>query len=237
MSTYVLIHGAWHGGWCWDKVVPLLEKEGHIVQAPDLPGHGSDKTPIAEISLQTYADSVCRILDAQSQPVILLGHSMGGLVITQAAEYRPEKINTLVYLSAFLLRNGESLMQVFGEDTESLLGPNVIMAEDLSYGTVRDEAIQEVFYGDCSAEDVARAKSLLVPQAMAPNVTPLNTSEENFGRIRRVYIECLRDRAVSPSIQKKMYTALRCERVISMDTSHSPFFSEPEELVAHLVSL
>ncbi len=237
MATYVLVHGAWHGAWCWNKVVPLLEKAGHKAVAPDLPGHGEDKTPIAEVSLQAYTDKVCQVLDAQSDRVVLVGHSMGGIVITQAAEYRPAKIKTLVYLTAFLLRNGESLLQVASGDTEALLLPNLIMAEDQSYSTVRDEALKDVFYGDCSDEDVARARSLLVPQAAAPPAAPMNTTEENFGRIPRVYIECLRDRAISPSVQKRMYTALPCQKVISMDTDHSPFFSAPEELVAHLTSL
>ena len=205
--------------------------------APDLPGHGKDKTPIPEISLQAYADSVCKVLDAQSEPVVLVGHSMGGIVITQAAENRPEKIKTLVYVCAFLLWSGESLLQVAEGDTESSALPNLIMAEDESYITVRDEAIQELFYGDCADEDVRRAKSLLVPQAAAPFATPVNTTDENFGRTPRVYIECLRDRAISPSLQKRMYTALPCPRVISMDTSHSPFLSAPEELARHLMSL
>ena len=153
MSTYVLIHGAWHGGWCWDKVVPLLEKDGHKVEAPDLPGHGNDKTPIPEISLQAYADRVCEILDAQSEPVILVGHSMGGVVITQAAEYRPDKIKKLVYLTAFLLQNGEFLLQYGEPDKDALVLPNLIMAEDQSYATVKEDALNEAFYGDCSDED------------------------------------------------------------------------------------
>jgi len=237
MATYVLIHGAWHGGWCWDKVVPLLRKKGHKVEAPDLPGHGKDKTPIREVSLQGYADRVCKVLDAQSEPVILLGHSMGGIVISQTAEYRPEKIKSLVYLTAFLLQNGEFLLQVGGGDTEALVLPNLVMAEDQSFATVKEEAIKQVFYGDCSDEDVSRAKKLLVPQAAAPFGTPINITEKNFGRIPRVYIECLRDRAISPSVQKKMYETLPCRKVVSMDTSHSPFFSAPEALVDHLVSL
>ncbi len=237
MSTYVLIHGAWHGGWCWDKVVPLLETAGHVVEAPDLPGHGRDRIPIQEVSLQAYADRVCSVLDAQPDEVILVGHSMGGIAITQAAEYRPGKIQTLVYLTAFLLRNGESLLQAAEGDTEALVLPNLIFAEDESYTTVKDEVIKEAFYGDCSDEDVARAKSLLVPQAVAPFATPLSTTEESFGRIPRVYVECLRDRALAPSFQKRMYTALACRKVISMDTSHSPFLSAPEELVAHLTAL
>jgi len=237
MSTYVLIHGAWHGGWCWDKVIPVLEHQGHKVEAPDLPGHGGDKTPLSKISLEAYVNRVCEILDAQSNPVILVGHSMGGIVITQGAEYRPDKISTLVYLSAYLPRNGESLLQLVHGDTESLLMPNTIMAEDKSSATLRDERIKEVLYGDCTDEDVARAKSFLVPQAGAPLATPVKTSEEKFGRVRRVYISCLRDRAVTPTCQERMYTNLPCERVITMDTSHSPFFSAPGELARHLLSL
>jgi pimeloyl-ACP methyl ester carboxylesterase len=236
MSTYVLIHGAWHGAWCWDKVVPLLEKEGHVVEAIDLPGHGRDKTPIPEVSLKAYADRVCEVLDDQPEPVVLVGHSMGGAVISQAAEYRPGKVETLVYLAAFLPQNGESIFQFTAGDAEALLGTIIIMADDGSC-TLRDEGIKETLYADCSDEDVEWAKSLLGPQALAPIASPLSTTEENFGRIPRVYIECLRDRTVSPSLQKRMYTALPCRTVISMTTSHSPFLSAPEELVAHLTSL
>jgi hypothetical protein len=132
---------------------------------------------------------------------------------------------------------GCSLAQVSQRDTESLLPPNLVFSEDFSYCTVKDEAIREVFYGDCSDEDVARAMSLIVPQSASPFLTPANTSYKNFGGIPRVYIECRRDRIISPSEQKKMYTDLPCERAISMDTSHSPFFSAPEELVGHLTSL
>jgi pimeloyl-ACP methyl ester carboxylesterase len=141
MSTYVLIHGAWHGSWCWDSVVSLLKKEGHTVKVPNLPGHGGDKTPITELSLQAYTDCVCHILDAQSEPVILVGHSMGGVVITQAAEFRPEKIKILVYLAAFLPQNGESLFDLIGIDSATLILPNLIMADDQSCTMIKNEAM------------------------------------------------------------------------------------------------
>jgi len=235
MSTYVLIHGAWHGAWCWKNVIPLIEKEGHKVIAPDLPGHGENKRPIAEITLQAYTDRVCQILDEQSDPVILVGHSMGGVVITQTAEYRPSKIKKLVYVTAFLLQNGEFLLQHAEPDTEALVLPNLIMSEDQSYATVKEEVLKEVFYADCSDEDVEFAKSHLVPQAAAPFATPVSTTEKNFGRVPRAYISCLLDKAISLSIQEKLYKALPCEKVISMKTSHSPFFSAPEELAKHLL--
>jgi pimeloyl-ACP methyl ester carboxylesterase len=126
VSTYVLVHGAWHGSWCWDRVVPLLEKQGHKAVAPDLPGHGADKSPISEVSLQAYADRVVDVLEAQSETVVLVGHSMGGIVISQAAECCPDRVKTLVYLSAFLLRDGESLLQVAQDDTEALVLPNLV---------------------------------------------------------------------------------------------------------------
>lgn len=234
MSTYVLIHGSWHGGWCWEKVVRSLKRIDHDVEAPDLPGHGNDKTPSPQISLQSYTDHLCRLLDAQPEPVILVGHSSGGVVISQAAEHRPEKIKALVYLSGNLLRSGESLLEAAQEDEESLVPPNLVFDKERGVSTIREDAIEDIFYNECSEADVARARSLLSPEPLAPFATPINITEENFGRIPRVYIACLRDRANSPSAQRRMYEALPCLRVISMNTGHSPFFSAPEDLVGHL---
>jgi len=237
MSTYVLIHGAWHGAWCWDKVIPLLKQAGHIVAAPDLPGSGRDKTPIREVTLQTYVQRVCETINVQAEPVILVGHSMSGGVITQAAEECPDRIKLLVYLCAYLPRNGESLFDLVQQDKESVSVRNAVFAADRSYFTIRDEAVKEVFYADCTDEDVARARSLLGPQASAPTSVPIHTTETNFGRLPRIYIQTLRDRTISPSLQRQMYTAQPCQKVITMDTSHSPFFSAPEALVVHLTSL
>lgn len=237
MSTYVLIHGGSYGSWCWNKVVTLLEQAGHKAIAPDLPSHGNDKTPISEVTLQSYADRVCKIVTPQLEPVILVGHSMGGAVITQAVEQCPDKIEKLVYLSAFLLGNGESSADWAQQDSESLLLKSLAVSEDGSYATLKDETVKDLFYGDCSAQDVAKSKLLLGLQALAPFHTPVNTTAENFGRVPRVYIECLQDRAVSISLQRRMHAALPCQQVITMDTSHSPFFSQPEALVHHLISL
>ncbi len=238
MSTYVFVHGAWHGSWCWEKVVPLLKQTGHQVETLDLPGHGQDKTPLGEITLAAYTKRVGETLDAQAGPVILVGHSLGGIVITQVAEERPEKIQRLVYLAAFLVQNGESLFQVAQTDSDSLVTPNLMVNEEQGSVTFKEGApLKDMFYGDCSDEDVARATSLLFPQALAPLATPVRITAEHFGRVPRVYIECLRDRAISPSIQKMMYTATPCQTILSMQTSHSPFFSAPQELVRHLTSL
>ena len=237
METYVLIHGAFHGGWAWDKVRPLLEKEGHIVITPDLPGHGNDKTPVSECTLQLYTDTVNKILDAQPEPVILVGHSLGGISISQAAEQRPAKIKTLVYLAALLQRNGESGTDVMSTDTTSIAPKYSKLSEDGSVVWMELEDYRNVSYNTCSDEAVAWAGPHLVPEPTKPMQTPVTVTEENFGRIPRIYIETLQDKGVTAILQKQMYTNLPCRQVISMNTDHSPFMSAPEELTQHLLAV
>jgi pimeloyl-ACP methyl ester carboxylesterase len=232
MATYVLVHGGCHGGWCWDKVVPLLRKKGHLVEAPDLPGHGEDKTPIQEVTLQSCVDKVCSVIKPQREPVILVGHSMGGIIISQVAEQIPDKIKTLVYLTAVLLKDGDS----YGADFEKWL-PTLNLSQDQSSFMNKDEVTAGVFYNDCSAEDIAHAKTLLGPESVAVFKAPVHLSNDKFGRVPRVYIECLCDHCMSPQLQKAMYTATPCLRVLSLNTSHSPFLSAPEKLVNYLLSI
>lgn len=237
MSTFVLVHGSWHGAWCWYKIVPLLEQAGHKAIAVDLPGHGRDWTAPGEVTLQSYVESISRVLDEQAEPVILVGHSRGGIVISQTAEYRPEKIRTLVYLAAFLIPNGEAMLPTALSDAESLIVPNLVVNEEQGSHTLKAEAFRKALYADCSQEDMTLATALLTPEPNAPVATPLSLSDEKFGRIPRVYIETLQDKGVGPELQKKMYSAIPCQHIISMETSHSPFLSAPEQLVGHLTSL
>jgi pimeloyl-ACP methyl ester carboxylesterase len=237
VSAYLLIHGAWHGGWCWHKVVARLRRAGKRANAPDLPSLGRDRTAVEEITLQSWTDSVCGHLDAEAEPVILVGHSRAGAVISQAAEARPQKVRTLVYLAGYLLADGESVSQNALQDEGSLVAPNMIVSQDRKSCTLREGAVKDALYGDCADEEVILAQSLLAAEALAPLTTPIRTSAANYGRVPRVYIECRRDRAVSLTEQRRMVRAIPCQQVISMDTDHSPFFSSPDDLTAHLLSL
>jgi len=236
MSTYVLIHGAFHGGWCWRKVVPLLEAAGHAVVAPDLPGHGEDGTPPATVTLDDYADRVCAVTGAQKEPVILVGHSLGGVAITHGAEKCPNRVRALVYLCAFLPRNGESASGLAREDLESLLNPNFVRVGD-GVVEVRPEIIHQALYGNCAQEDEAFATSRLTPQAFAPLKTAVMTSAERWGKIPRYYIECTGDRAITLGMQRKMQANCPCREVFTIGTDHSPFFSAPEKLVEILTRI
>ena len=237
MSTYLLIHGAWHGGWCWRKVVPLLEVKGHRVLAPDLPGHGADKTAAATVTLAHYADRICEIVSGQTEPVIVAGHSMGGIAITQAAENCPKNIRALVYLCAFLPRAGDSLMTWASQDQESLVNPTTTIPRDDGTIAFKPEHSREAFYGDCTDEDAAFARSRLVAQSAAPFGTRVETTPERWGRIPRYYIECERDRAITLKLQREMQKHSPCRQTFSIDTDHSPFLSAPKQLADILLRI
>ncbi len=236
MSTFVLIHGSWHGAWCWYKVLPRLERAGHRAIAIDLPGHGRDWTPHRRVTMDSYVDAICRVLDAQSEPVILVGHSRGGLAITQAAEERAEQIQVLVYLAAFLIPNGATMLGLAAEDADSLVMANLEVNREQGWDMLRPEAFRETLYADCSEADVALASCLLTPEPSAPSATAMRTTRDRFGRIPRGYIELLQDRAVSPALQRRMYRAMPCERIVSIDASHSAYFSVPGELTDAILS-
>jgi pimeloyl-ACP methyl ester carboxylesterase len=240
MGTFVLIHGGWAGGWCWEKLAALLTEQGHVVVTPDLPGHGEDKTPVSEITLQSYVDCVSDLLDSQSDPVILVGHSSGGVVITQTTEQRPENVRALVYLCAYLPGDGESLF--FWAQQELCPERNLLrfleFSPDQTYAMVKQEGIRPALLHDCTEEDARWFEARIdgVREPFAPPMTPVHVTPEKYGRIPRFYIETLQDCAISPALQKQMYTAHPCE-VISMNTSHSPHLSQPQELVNHLVAI
>src|SRR5262245_43674615 len=147
----------------------------------------------------------------------------------------PDNVECLVYLCAFLLRDGESLIDAAQADSESQIRSHWTIVQERGHVAIRDEAVRDLFYSGCGAEDVALARLLRQPEALDQMATTITPNEERFDRIPRGYIECLRCNALSPAYQKRMYSAVPCYRVLSMDTDHSPFFSAPDELVTHLV--
>lgn len=237
MTTFVLVHGAWHGAWSWGYIKAELEKDKHTVLTPDLPSHGDDTTFVDDVTLNDYVDKVVGIIDKQDEPVILVGHSMGGIVISRVAEQRPDKIKKLVYLTAFLPRDGESLFALEDRNPKPTVPPSLVIAENEKSATLQSDKIVNLFYLDCDDKDREFAIARLSAQPLAPFATPVSLTEENFGRVPRIYIECTNDQAISIELQRDMYTTSPCDKVFSLDTSHSPFLSAPVELAAILNQL
>ena len=230
MKTFILIHGSWHSSWNWHKVVPILELQGHKVYAIDLPGMGRDKTPIQNVKLNTTVQRLCELIDSIEGKVILVGHSKNGIMISQVAEYRPEKIEKLIYLAAYLIPNGKTQAEYSVQDVHGWLKPYVTRYPETNSHTLQTPIYKEGLYHDCEENITELAKLLLSHEPVESGVTRLSLSDENYGSVRRFYIECTEDRAVTPFIQQKMYTETPCEKVYQMPTSHSPFFSKPQEL-------
>lgn len=237
MSTFVLVHGAWHGAWSWKFVAPLLERAGHKVVAADLPGLGDDQTPIGDISLPSYADAIAAVVKAQDEPVTLVGHSMGGFVITQVAEMLPEKIDALAYVCAFLPANGESMQDWAQRGFGGLAMEDLVFAEDGLSAILVDDAISHKLYHDVAPDRASWAKSNIRPQALAPWMQPVATTVERFGGVDRHYVECLNDQAVPIEMQRAMVAALPSRSVASLASGHSPFLSVPEALADALLQI
>jgi pimeloyl-ACP methyl ester carboxylesterase len=213
------------------------------VIAVDLPGntYGEFDVPPSQVTLSSYADYVCKVLDELDEPVVLVGHSLGGLTITQAAEHHPDKIRSLVYLTALLFRDGTAMMPVAARDPESIRAglqrDAWALSEDLATVIFHEESLKSRFYNDCSDDDIEWVKPMLVPQPTGPLIDPIQTTAENFGRVPKVYIECEIDGALPLDYQREMQANVPCDRTITMGTGHSPFLSAPAELVANLVSI
>lgn len=234
MTTFVLVHGACHGAWCWEKTVPLLEAAGHTAVAIDLPGHGDDPTPIEDCTLAGNVAAARAAVEAQAEPVVLVGHSLGGLTISQTAEEIPERIDTLVYLSAFLIRDGECQRDRVGEiGSASLMRMRKPVGDNAYLFDGPD--VKPTFYHLCSDEDFNRAAERLRPQPAAIGATPLSLSPERFGSVRRVYLECSDDQGFLQPFQEKLYTEQPCEKVVKIPADHSPFYSMPERLAGALI--
>lgn len=235
-KTYILVAGAWHGKFAWVKVVPMLEARGHHAIAIDLPGQGDSSFPPASVTFTNYVDHVVRISNEQQGPVILVGHSMAGVVIAQAAEVLGNnKVSALIFLDAFMPNNGESVQSIAEKVGKSInkksAGPSVmeslIFSEDQKTAMLKLENVDQLFYHDCSLADRSFAKENLVPQPMSCLVTPVQVSDERYGNIPKYYILCTEARDLDKTLISQN---VPCRKIVKLKSSHSAFFSMPKRL-------
>jgi pimeloyl-ACP methyl ester carboxylesterase len=220
MATFVLVHGAFHGGWCWYRLVAILEARGHKAIAPDLPGHG--RLAGQPASLGAYVDHVAGIITRQEEPVVLVGHSMGGAVITGVGEAVPDKIAHIVYVTAFLGSSGASMSgKLSAQPTEAGLIP---VADQMSFA----------LYPDCSREDIALARLCLTAQSPLPLTEAIDWTPERWGSIPRTFVGCINDVVFSIEEQRRRAAEQPGTHWVELDCGHSPFFAMPEALADEL---
>jgi pimeloyl-ACP methyl ester carboxylesterase len=202
---------------------------------------GEDQTPAREASLDAYARRVCGVL-AEGEPAVLVGHSMGGMSITQAAARCPERVVALVYVAAFLPAEGQSLAELvsFPEAAGDQVQANLEVGGDPPVGTLSDSAARHALFNCCTDERAAWAVSHLRGQPVAPFGQAVSfpaDRREEFARLPRAYVFCGQDHAVPPAMQRRMLTDAGCAPVLEIDTDHSPMISRPDELVAALTRI
>lgn len=236
MATFILVHGACHGGWCWERVQPILESHGHKVCAPDLPGLGKDHTPPANVTLADNVEKISRLLDKIDEPVVLVGHALGGVTISQTAEARRRKLKALVYVCGLMPPSGTASREMTANDPDMLFRRSRELSPDgLTYTFARSQ-LPAMFYQDVSAEDRYRAMERLRPQPISISTTPVTLTEERYGSVPRWYIECTQDNAIRIARQRAMVKAIPC-KVLTIECGHTPFYSAPEELAEHLETI
>ena len=230
-ATFILVHAAWLGGWSWSHVEKQLEAQGHKVVALDLPGHGRDHTDARQITMDSYVNKVITEIDRQKQKVILVGHSFAGVVISQVAEKRSHKIRALIYLTAFLLPNGQSFLSATKNVKTSLVLNNLIIRKKEGFVLVKPSVMHRAFGADIPHKAFTAAAKMLAPEPLAPLAHKLKISQKAWGSLPRYYIQTLADQAIPAPIQKNMYTTVGVTKVYTLKgASHLPIFSAPRKV-------
>jgi pimeloyl-ACP methyl ester carboxylesterase len=203
----VLVHGAWQGPYVWNQTKADLEAAGYRVSVVSLPGHGEDATPAYQVSFQQYVDLVKAAINSYNEPVILVGHSLGGAIITQTAAEIPQKISKLVYIAGFIPESGKSVLDYAQMDPKSLLGPSIRLSEDQTQAGIVDP---EVNLAKIFAQDATDSqKKDLVEQYKAEPTIPMGTplhydiaSYKAAGKKYYIYTEA--DHTITYAFQQKM---------------------------------
>ena len=213
-----------------------MKTAGHALEAFDLPGLGDDHTPVNEISLDSCADRLCGVLKNRPEPAIVVGHSMGGIIATHGTARCPERVAALIYVAAFLPRDGQSLLDLtrLPEGAGDQVQANIVIEGDPPVAVMPDGASRYALYGCCAKDVAAMAIERHRPQPVAPFVTPVSIPPGALDSIERYYVICTQDRAIPPALQRRMIRENPCAEVVELNTDHTPQLSMTEELAMEL---
>lgn len=229
---FLLVHGAWHGGWVFAPLLQALVADGHTASAPDLPAHGDDRSPAAAARLERYVDAIVAALDAAAEPVILVGHSFGGMVVAGAAGRRPDAVAAVVYLAAYLPAPGDSAATLVAGARSSRIERAMQPDPEAGTVTVAEVAARRLFYSDVPAAEARAALARLRPEPLTPLYERAGPMP-GLARVPSGYLVCTRDRVLPPALQREM--AARGGAVTrELDSAHTPQLSMTPALAAAL---
>lgn len=233
-QTFILIHGAWHASWCWKPIAKELILKGHKVFMPDLPGHGLKSHRSSSIGLADYVNSVVQLIQHQQEQVILVGHSMAGLVISEVAEIIPDAIRELVFVAGYVPQDQKSLFSLAQESESNNLTPFLIIDEQLQEIRLQfSPDLIDVFFNCCSREDAQKAVSQLQAQPIRPFTETVHIGEK-YTRIPKRSLVCRYDNALLLSDQLRMSRVVT-DNIIYLDADHAAYYSGVKQIVDELL--
>jgi pimeloyl-ACP methyl ester carboxylesterase len=220
----VLVHGGFHGAWCWDEVRPRLTVPSHAV---DLPGRGNRPAAGRRVTVADCVDAVLEDADAAGfERFALVGHSMGGLTITETANRAPDRVARLVYVAALALAPGQTIFGLFAGDAAP------VVEDPTGVQTPPDEAtVRAMFAGDVPPDRFHRDYERLVPEPIGLFVETVSGYDSG---VPATYVRCTRDATVDAARVDEMLGNLRPDEVVDLDVDHDVMLSRPELLADQL---
>ncbi|MBT3255282.1 MAG: alpha/beta hydrolase [Deltaproteobacteria bacterium] len=230
---FILLHGAWHGGWCWDGVIKSLEKSGHTAEAPTLPGHGPEDDR-SGIRFENYVDAIVRVLEQQPVPAVLAGHSSAGFLMQAAAPKISGKISRLIFHNAFVLPDGKCQFDLVPPEVAEGMTAAAKASPD-NCVPVDEDFVRNALMADAPGETQDALIGRLVPQPIAIFTTPVSTGDFEALPIPKSVLFCKDDASLPPGAYLGMARGLGDYNVIELDGGHETLFTNPDRVADGLL--
>ena len=231
---FVLVHGAWHGGWCWDGVATELRAQGHNTEAPTLPGHNLGDAR-ANVRFDDYVTALVKVLQVQPEPVVLVGHSSAGFLLQAAVPEVAGKVKHLVFVNAFILPDGKSQFDLVPKEAAQGLTVAAAASGDGTVPVIEDFVRGALMVGDPKeVQDDLLAR--LVPQPLTLFTTPVATKAFEAIELPKGVVYGTRDASLPPGGYLAMAQALGEHTLVEIDGSHEALFAEPGKVARALLA-
>jgi len=228
--TIALVHGAFETSTVWTPVVAKLQADGYSVININLPGRPGAERPVGEVSLDLYKSTVLAAIAKAPGKVVLVGHSFGGVTISNVAEATPDKIKTLVYVAAYVPQDGQSMIDMAKLDAGSQVGPHLQILQDQGLASIEPAARGGLFANDANLGVQDAVAQAINDEPLAPLATPVHVTAARFGAVDKVYIHTAQDKVVGPAFQNTMAQAAQITRTETLNTGHTPFITDVADL-------